>query len=180
MQCLSSDLSSSIQQCQALSARRASLCRDQQALAPYSTGSLHLSAQRPASRISKCLPTDLQTRSSRAVHCHAIAPRTSKLDSSMIWGDIMILTATELASERLPKHITGLLTLTLIAAWIGVRMRSVLLLSTLLYACMAEGIQPYCRLLLQRVTTQQSLARTMDFSMCMACCLAWSKRPSPG
>ena len=39
----------------------------------------------------------------------------------MIWGDILMLTATELASERLPKHLTGVLSLTLLAAWIGVR-----------------------------------------------------------
>ena len=57
---------------------------------------------------------------SRAVQCRAAAPQRTKLDSSMIWGDIMMLTATELASERLPKQVTGVLSLTLLAAWIGV------------------------------------------------------------
>ncbi|DBA82752.1 TPA: hypothetical protein ACH3X1_006981 [Trebouxia sp. C0004] len=56
----------------------------------------------------------------RSVHCRAAAPQSTKLDSSMIWGDIMMLTATELASERLPKQVTGVLSLTLLAAWIGV------------------------------------------------------------
>ncbi len=59
-------------------------------------------------------------KSSRAVQCRAAAPQSTKLDSSMIWGDIMMLTATELASERLPKQVTGVLSLTLLAAWIGV------------------------------------------------------------
>ena len=58
---------------------------------------------------------------SRSVYCRAAAPQSTKLDSSMIWGDIMMLTATELASERLPKQVTGVLSLTLLAAWIGVR-----------------------------------------------------------
>lgn len=57
---------------------------------------------------------------SRSVYCRAAAPQSTKLDSSMIWGDIMMLTATELASERLPKQVTGVLSLTLLAAWIGV------------------------------------------------------------
>lgn len=56
----------------------------------------------------------------RSVVCRAATPQSTKLDSSMIWGDIMMLTATELASERLPKQVTGVLSLTLLAAWIGV------------------------------------------------------------
>ena len=64
-----------------------------------------------------CLP---HLRSSRTLECRAAAPQSTKLDSSMIWGDIMMLTATELASERLPKQLTGVLSLTLLAAWIGV------------------------------------------------------------
>lgn len=64
-----------------------------------------------------CVPCP---RSSRTLHCRAATPQSTKLDSSMIWGDIMMLTATELASERLPKHLTGVLSLTVLAAWIGV------------------------------------------------------------
>ncbi len=63
----------------------------------------------------------LQLHRSRSIYCRAAAPQSTKLDSSMIWGDIMMLTATELASERLPKQVTGVLSLTLLAAWIGVR-----------------------------------------------------------
>ena len=59
-------------------------------------------------------------RPARRVACRAATPQSTKLDSSMIWGDIMMLTATELASERLPKQVTGVLSLTLLAAWIGV------------------------------------------------------------
>ena len=59
-------------------------------------------------------------RPARSVTCRAVTPQSTKLDSSMIWGDIMMLTATELASERLPKQVTGVLSLTLLAAWIGV------------------------------------------------------------
>lgn len=59
-------------------------------------------------------------RPARSVNCRAATPQSTKLDSSMIWGDIMMLTATELASERLPKQVTGVLSLTLLAAWIGV------------------------------------------------------------
>ena len=71
--------------------------------------------------ISTRLPLrGLQFHYSRSVHCRAAAPQSTKLDSSMIWGDIMMLTATELASERLPKQVTGVLSLTLLAAWIGV------------------------------------------------------------
>lgn len=58
----------------------------------------------------------------RSTICRAATPQSTKLDSSMIWGDIMMLTATELASERLPKQVTGVLSLTLLAAWIGVSM----------------------------------------------------------
>lgn len=67
-------------------------------------------------------PVFLETKSTscRSVQCRAAAPQSTKLDSSMIWGDIMMLTATELASERLPKQVTGVLSLTLLAAWIGV------------------------------------------------------------
>ena len=64
-----------------------------------------------------CLP---YLRPARSVACRAATPQSTKLDSSMIWGDIMMLTATELASERLPKQVTGVLSLTLLAAWIGV------------------------------------------------------------
>ncbi|KAL3157899.1 hypothetical protein ABBQ32_012308 [Trebouxia sp. C0010 RCD-2024] len=56
----------------------------------------------------------------KSIVCQAATPQSTKLDSSMIWGDIMMLTATELASERLPKQVTGVLSLTLLAAWIGV------------------------------------------------------------
>jgi hypothetical protein len=74
-----------------------------------------------AAPISTRLPLrGLQLYHSRSVHCRAAAPQSTKLDSSMIWGDIMMLTATELASERLPKQVTGVLSLTLLAAWIGV------------------------------------------------------------
>ena len=68
-------------------------------------------------------PVFFETKSTscRSVQCRAAAPQSTKLDSSMIWGDIMMLTATELASERLPKQVTGVLSLTLLAAWIGVR-----------------------------------------------------------
>ena len=61
-------------------------------------------------------------RPARSTFCRAATPQSTKLDSSMIWGDIMMLTATELASERLPKQVTGVLSLTLLAAWIGVSM----------------------------------------------------------
>lgn len=61
-------------------------------------------------------------RPARSTICGAATPQSTKLDSSMIWGDIMMLTATELASERLPKQVTGVLSLTLLAAWIGVSM----------------------------------------------------------
>ena len=62
-----------------------------------------------------------RTKLLRSTQCRAATPQSTKLDSSMIWGDIMMLTATELASERLPKQVTGVLSLTLLAAWIGVR-----------------------------------------------------------
>ena len=60
------------------------------------------------------------SRTAKSIVCQAATPQSTKLDSSMIWGDIMMLTATELASERLPKQVTGVLSLTLLAAWIGV------------------------------------------------------------
>ena len=62
----------------------------------------------------------IHLRRLRPVLCQAAAPQSTKIDSSMMWGDIMMLTATELASERLPKQVTGVLSLTLLAAWIGV------------------------------------------------------------
>lgn len=66
-------------------------------------------------------------RPARSAICRAATPQSTKLDSSMIWGDIMMLTATELASERLPKQLTGVLSLTLLAAWIGVSMLMLLI-----------------------------------------------------
>lgn len=112
MQCMNTTIQSSIQKCHPLS--RHALTFSSENLAPQSgrhAPCVLLSARTPASH--------LRIQTSRAVKCTAAAPRTAKLDSSMMWGDIMMLTATELASERLPKHATGVLTLTLIAAWLG-------------------------------------------------------------
>lgn len=84
-----------------------------------------------ANRVAPAVPPNRSTlqqgsrdvsnvRPAKSIVCQAATPQSTKLDSSMIWGDIMMLTATELASERLPKHVTGVLSLTLLAAWIGV------------------------------------------------------------
>ena len=54
--------------------------------------------------------------------CGASSPQRQQVDTAMIWGDILMLTATNLASERLPRQLTGVLSLTLLAAWIGVRL----------------------------------------------------------
>lgn len=90
-------------------------------------------------------------RPARSVLCRAATPQSTKLDSSMIWGDIMMLTATELASERLPKQVTGVLSLTLLAAWIGVsKLRTLASVHTAYHAAVFE-----ChRLLLQKAITQ--------------------------
>lgn len=59
----------------------------------------------------------------RSPICGASTPRRPQVDTAMIWGDILMLTATNLASERLPRNLTGVLSLTLLAAWIGVKIR---------------------------------------------------------
>ena len=42
------------------------------------------------------------------------------INANLLWGDIVLITFTHLASDRVPKHQAGILTFVVLCCWIGV------------------------------------------------------------